>query len=102
MLTSASTAMIVTMAVFMVISGFSVVLRLYLRRRKRVTLKADDYFVIAAWVSLDLYFAHISLILIVSNRSSLQPWLSPTSSGCLSVGLACPSNDLMMRRPRDF
>ncbi|KAH8689928.1 hypothetical protein BGW36DRAFT_432893 [Talaromyces proteolyticus] len=50
MLTSASTAMIVTMAVFMVVSGLSVALRLHLRRQRRISLEADDYLVVAAWV----------------------------------------------------
>ena len=48
------------------------------------------------------FLDYISLILILSNRSSLQPWLLPISSGCLLVGLVCLSNDLMLRRPRDF
>lgn len=56
MLSSASTAMIVTMAVFMAVSGLSVVLRLQLRRQRRISLKADDYFVVAAWVRLFFLF----------------------------------------------
>jgi hypothetical protein len=60
MLTSASKTMIVTMVVFMVVSGLSVVLRLYLRRQKRTALMADDYFVVAAWVSLVVCSPHIA------------------------------------------
>jgi hypothetical protein len=42
--------MIVTMVVFMVVSGLSVVLRLFLRKQRRTSLKADDYLVVASWV----------------------------------------------------
>ncbi|KUJ11272.1 uncharacterized protein LY89DRAFT_786888 [Mollisia scopiformis] len=49
MLTTSSKTMVATMAVFMVVSGLSVVLRLFLRKQRKTSLKADDYFVIAAW-----------------------------------------------------
>lgn len=57
MLTSASKAMIATMAIFMVLSGLSVVLRIHLRKQRKAALKADDYFVIAAWVSLVIFLS---------------------------------------------
>ena len=51
--TSASRAMIATMISFIVASGMAVILRIYARKQKMLSLKADDHFVVAAWVSLD-------------------------------------------------
>lgn len=44
--------MVATMVSLVVVSGMAVVLRVYARYAKKLTLKADDYLVIAAWVSL--------------------------------------------------
>ena len=40
----------ITIAVFMLLAGISVILRLYIRKQKSLPLRADDRLIIAAWV----------------------------------------------------